>query len=261
MNFQGQLDADVLLNLLQYLHLNRSSGLLRVQEARGSQGAIYTHAGQVVHAATGDVTGVDALVAVLRWRSGRFAFREGQVAPVRTIEAPLDALLLQIAHRTDEDDRGTIVVDAETVLTSQEPEGAEAGSVALSRDAVRLLTMLDGRSSLGALAERARVPHERVMAAARELVENGLAEASAGAMVEAEVLHNLTALLRDIMGPLADIVMDEVLDDLGVTTSTVPVRQVSVLVERLDRELERDDWRAEFRARSAPLLERYGIRP
>lgn len=261
MNFQGQLDTDVLVNLLQYLNLNGSTGLLRVQEARGMQGEIYTAGGQVVHAEAGDLAGVDALVALLRWRSGRFDFRSEAAAPARTIDQPLDALLLQVAYQTDEDDRQTIAVDDSSVLASHSLGGSEAGSVALSRDAVQLLTLLDGTTPLGALGARAGMPRDRLLSAARELLENRLAEASAGAVVESEVLHNLTDLLRDIMGPLADIVMDEVLDDLGMTPSTVPVTKVATLLDRLDHQLDRDDWRTEFRSRSAPLLERHGLNP
>ena len=102
---QGRLGDGVLANLVQYLALNQASGCLQVvgdadMAERGS-GYVYLQRGRVEHVALADVEGVAALSRLLGWRSGRFAFRIGVVAPRRTLDLSVDALLLHASYGQD----------------------------------------------------------------------------------------------------------------------------------------------------------------
>lgn len=260
MRIQGQIEEGVLLNLLQYLNLNTATGLLRVQSARGVSGAIYTRSGQVVHAETQALEGVPALVALLAWKAGRFAFQSETKAPKQTVDKPLDALLLEVAYQTDHAvDPGKVQLGPDTVLTPVALAGGQQGKrVALPLVAIRLLPHLNGLTPLASVASTLGVPLPELLSAANILIENELATVSEGKLLDAEFIHNLTSLVRDIMGPLADIVMDESLDELGATSASVPEAQLPTLLKLLEQEFP-GQLRATFRGRVGSLLKAHGL--
>ncbi len=261
MRIQGQLDGDILINLLQYLNLNGASGVLRLTTGLGSMGEVFTENGQVVHAASGELTGRRALVTLLRWTQGRFSFEAGVTAPQRTVDKPLDALLLEVAYDTDVEDLGSEQLLGSTVLT---PVASQAGrrsgeqAVTLPVLALKVLPLLDQNVDLAAIAQRIGAPLPDVIAAAGVIVSSGLATPHRSASVSAEFIHSLTALVRDIIGPLADIVVDEALYELNLTADSVPEDQLPELLGRLGSliEQERSDWRAAYDRQVRELLAR-----
>ncbi len=260
MKFQGQLDEDVLVNLLQYLHLNRASGMLLLLDPRGSRGHVFTRNGQVVHASTDDAEGVQALVTLLKWQQGRFAFQPDVTVPRQTIDIPLDALLLQVAYRRDLRDSQVPHLGERSVLVPTSITGMSPnGSVALSLIAIKVLPLLDGRLSLGEIQQRLKLPFAEVHAAARDIVRNGLAAVRGSAPIDSDFIADATVLMRDIMGPLADIVVEDALYEMELTAETVPESQLPELLGKLRQEFQRDDWREEFTARLGPLLAKYGL--
>lgn len=260
MRIQGQIEEGVLVNLLQYLNLNSATGVLRVQSPRGVSGAIYTSTGQVVHAETQALEGVAALVSLLAWKTGRFAFQASTPAPRRTVDKPLDALLLEVAYQTDHAiDPGAVQLGADTLLAPVTLAANQQGKrVALPLIAIRMLPHLNGVTPLGTVAANLGVNMDELMAAAKILVENDLAAVSEGRLLDEEFIHNLTVLVRDIMGPLADIVMDESLDELGATPSSVPEAQLPHLLELLAQEFP-GQLRATFQGRVEALLRAHGL--
>ncbi len=262
MRIQGQLDGDILINLLQYLNLNGSSGVLRLTTGLGTQGEVFTENGQVVHAATGQATGMKALVTLLRWNQGRFSFEAGVSAAQRSIDKPLDALLLEVAYETDVEDLGSEQLLGSTVLTptSGSRRQSREEAVTLPLLALKVLPLLDQKIELREVAERIGAPLEEVLDAAQVIVSSGLASPHRSASVSTEFIHNLTSLVRDIIGPLADIVVDEALYDLNLTADSVPEDQLPELVRRLGQliEQERSDWRTAYDRQVSELLRRSG---
>jgi len=268
MRIQGQLDGDILINLLQYLNLNGASGVLRLRTGLGSEGEVFTENGQVVHARTAELSGMKALVQLLRWKQGRFSFEAGTEPADRTIDRPLDALLLEVAYETDvedlEQEPREEQLDGSTVLMPLSSPSTRRGrdrGVTLPVLALRILPLLDRNLDLNSLARRIRAPLEDVLNAAQVIVDSGLAAPHRSAHVGTDFIHSLTALMRDIIGPLADIVLDEALYDLNLTAGSVPEDQLPELIRVLGEaiEQERRDWRAAFDSQVAALLRRSGL--
>lgn len=259
MRFRGQLDEGVLVNLLQYLNLNRATGVLRLQDHRGVRGDIYTEEGRPVHAITTEREGMRALVALLAWQEGRFAFQSDVGPSKQTLDKPLDALLLHAAYQSDEGAREAPQLSESSVLTPLRPDDGGTGNVHLSLGAIRVLPLLDGKATLKAVRERLGLGSDDVLRAAREIVANGLASWQLSASVPEGLIDELTRVVRDILGPLADIVMEDALYDLNLTPATVPEASLSELLATIEREFPRDDWRASFAQRADALLARYGL--
>lgn len=264
MRIQGQLDGDILINLLQYLNLNGASGVLRLRTGLGSTGEVYTQKGQVVHAVTGTSSGMRALITLLRWNQGRFSFETGVTATERTIDKPLDSLLLEVAYESDveaqEAEPAEQLTGSTVLMPSVNPGNRQTRErgVTLPVLAIKILPLLDQRASLSAIARRINVPVEDVLAAAEVIISSGLATPHRSANVSTEFIHSLTALVRDIIGPLADIVMDEALYELNLADGNVPEDQLPELIASVGRaiEQERSDWRGAYDRQVAELLRR-----
>jgi len=98
---QGNLGPGVLAQLLQYLALQGAVGRLSVWSNGGSPGQLYLDRGRVSHIELDGLPAKVALDQMLSWEDGRFAFQVGVVAPVNSVDLPLQALLLSLSIERD----------------------------------------------------------------------------------------------------------------------------------------------------------------
>lgn len=106
---QGKLAQIALADLIELFHLNRRSGVLellrRESPGREERARVELRDGQVVHAVVGAVEGEKAFFRLLAWRSGRFAFSDGDVPGPARIRTPTRALLMEGMRQLDEQAR------------------------------------------------------------------------------------------------------------------------------------------------------------
>jgi predicted regulator of Ras-like GTPase activity (Roadblock/LC7/MglB family) len=101
MSMQGQLRDMGVAELIQHTCQDAKTARLAL-ESGGKQAMIYFDAGEVVHAAQGELQGEPAVYAVLSWGEGSFALEAGVEPPARTIHRGYAGLLLEGAKRIDE---------------------------------------------------------------------------------------------------------------------------------------------------------------
>ncbi len=123
---QGRLGDGVLANLIQYLSLNQASGCLQVVADGHGSGQVYMSGGTVLHVEAGDAVGLPGLAELLGWRQGRFAFSVGVQAPRRTLDLPVDALLLHATHDNDVNGRVASVAHGAKIATVPGSNGTVA---------------------------------------------------------------------------------------------------------------------------------------
>jgi DNA-binding Lrp family transcriptional regulator len=261
---QGQLSEGVLANLLQYLAMNQVSGCLTVRHPEGLQGYLFFEQGRLIHISLGTpgklgvLKDTAALSVMLNWQQGRFAFRDHVESPVHSIDKSLQDLLLSAAQQLDE--KGPLepsMLSAESVLCAKTISEKQEWLV-LNVAALRILSHLNGVQSLAEIANQLALPLEHVLRAAADLVQQGLVEEKA-ALVNPSFVAELTQVLVYFIGPMAEIVVDDTLYELNVSAKTLPKRSLAEFVRELSRQLKRDDWQRDFRARARLLAERYEL--
>ena len=99
--FRGTVAGVGLSDVIQINCLSRSTSVLRVKEG-DHLGIIYFQEGQVVHAICGDLEGEEAFYRILEFRGGRLDSTAFTDLPTITIDAPVEALLIEAARRMDE---------------------------------------------------------------------------------------------------------------------------------------------------------------
>ena len=113
--FAGTIQGATLHDLIQLECLTMSTRAVRIERG-GRSGRIFFAGGQIIHAETAELSGERALYELLGWSGGQFHFEEG-VRPIEdTINRDWHGLLLEAAHRIDENRSSTPTANAMTAI-------------------------------------------------------------------------------------------------------------------------------------------------
>lgn len=119
------------------------------------------------------------LTVLLGWADGDFTFEDGaQVPPGRVaLPLPVTALLgqaMQTLHSGGSFSREVAPLSPDTVVDFAEVDPRAPGSVHISREQWRLLTMVDGQMPLWAIAQALQAPEHVILQLAGELASMGV---------------------------------------------------------------------------------------
>jgi hypothetical protein len=129
----GNLEQMPLGDLLQFLSMNRRSGVLSITTARGS-GEVHLAEGDVIDASYRRLDGEKALYRLFGEPAGRFAFQAGEAAKTRRISSPTGQLLMESMRQVDEGRRRRteFTPAGEALVLDEPPTLTSAGRNALS---------------------------------------------------------------------------------------------------------------------------------
>lgn len=98
-SFRGSISVSALADLLQLYAISGSTGVMRVRSGE-QRGEVWLEQGQVVHARSGNLRGIDAFCAILRWPRGSILWqtRRAEVHSIDVSLAELMAEAYQIHH-------------------------------------------------------------------------------------------------------------------------------------------------------------------
>jgi hypothetical protein len=117
-------------DIIQLECLSRSSSLLNI--TRGPlNGKIWIQNGEIIDAATAQMTGEEAFKEILSWKSGNFEILPPDPARPRAIHLSYQGLLLDSAQMLDES--SATPAGAPTDAPDQTPAGPQTGLAALGR--------------------------------------------------------------------------------------------------------------------------------
>jgi response regulator RpfG family c-di-GMP phosphodiesterase len=100
-DFRATLENVTAADVVQLKCLGRATTLMEFQ-SDGRVGCIRFEDGEIAHAETGGIGGLEALYEILAWKRGQVSERSFIGAPRRTIEGSWQALLMEAAQRCDE---------------------------------------------------------------------------------------------------------------------------------------------------------------
>lgn len=109
--FRG-VQSKTLIDLIQLECLTQSSAILKITTAT-AEGRIWVQRGDIIDAATGELAGKDALLEMLRWKSGNFEILPHDIPRPRTIFTNYESLLMETAQLLDESSASSTEVDPE----------------------------------------------------------------------------------------------------------------------------------------------------
>src|SRR4029453_7510056 len=98
--FRG-VQSKTLIDIIQLECLTQSSAILKITTATG-EGKIWAQRGEIIDAATSELSGREALLEMLRWKQGNFDLLASDIPRPRTIFSSYESLLMETAQTIDE---------------------------------------------------------------------------------------------------------------------------------------------------------------
>ena len=111
-----------------------------------------------------------------------------------------------------------------------------------------VLAALDGSANLTVLAKQIGLPMKSVLSAASSLLELHLIQMADGVAcyLDQDFMTYLKAELSTAVGPIAEILIEDGVRDLGHSLDAFPVYKAAELVELLARDIQKEDRRVDF---------------
>lgn len=256
----GNLAQLPLVDLLKMLTAAGQTGHLKVQSGL-DEGDIYLQKGEIVHAALDMRVGEAAFTRLAAWAQGQFRFEPGAQPPHKTIDKPLDRLLAESARAASEREAVRRVVPSMEVVPSLSRK-APAPSITLDARDWELVALIDGHRSAGDIARElgaddtdlARILYRMKLGGLIEIAAVIAAAPAPRALAGAAFFQALTTAVAGALGPLAEIIIDDAVEDLGFTRATFPRDTVGALAERIASEIKDPDKRVRFQQQMLQML-------
>jgi DNA-binding transcriptional regulator GbsR (MarR family) len=123
------------------------------------------------------------------------------------------------------------------------------GEFSLDGQMLSVLMQIDGNLSVGDVARRTGLNMAAMRAVLSKLLKLNLIEAAGEAFsaIDQEFLSFLNARLSRAIGPIAEVLIDDAIVDLGHNRSRFPTHQAAELVDLLSRSIQREDKKMAFK--------------
>ncbi|UCF86146.1 MAG: hypothetical protein JSV50_11100 [Desulfobacteraceae bacterium] len=125
----------------------------------------------------------------------------------------------------------------------------DIGEFSLDSDMLRVLMELDGRQNLGEVAKKTNVNMGVIRKVMPKLLQLKLVQLveSAVSMLDEDFFDYLQAELSLAIGPIAEVLVEDALNDLGHQRTQFPSHRAAELVDLLAREIQREEKMVQFK--------------
>jgi hypothetical protein len=118
----------------------------------------------------------------------------------------------------------------------------DLGEFSLDGQMFSILMELDGRRNLGAIARKTGMDMGRLRGVISRLLEHNLIEPveEAISVLDNDFFEYLSSELSLALGPIADVLIDDAISDLGLTRDRFPSHRAAELIDLLARQIQRE---------------------
>ncbi|MBW2412539.1 MAG: hypothetical protein JRF72_22290 [Deltaproteobacteria bacterium] len=125
----------------------------------------------------------------------------------------------------------------------------DLGDFSLDQKMLTVFMELDGQKNLGAIARKAGLNMSSMREVISKLLQLKLIEKVEEKILflDNDFIEHLFGQFSLAVGPIAQVLIEDEIQDLGFTLLQFPTQRVAELVDRLSREIRRDEKKAEFK--------------
>lgn len=249
---QGNLSQISLNDLLLLATSAKKSGVLKL--TRGKETVdVYLDEGNIVHAKCPIGEGEKALLYPVTWGEGSFNLLPNGVAPLATITKEPAQILDDIKAMTQEwETILEVVPSGKARFCIADLAADNTGPITIPNVGWRVLSKLDGIRTVQEIAEILRIPFAYIAKVLFNLHQSGLiqivtvAAKPVGDLVPAELIDRLSAVLTEVMGPMASLVMRDQIEALGASRDALPESKLDELIGLIGKEIADGKQRNKF---------------
>ena len=262
-DFIGDLSKTRLLDLISPLLSRKRSGMIQIKG--GEVGEIYIEGSNIIHARTGDLTGEEAVLAMMEWNAGRATFDWEAATDEQTVYMPTEQLLMIWTNREAEWGRIRELIPSPNVVFRIPVNGCPDNR-SVQANQWKVLALCNGMRSVSDIADALGWQLFETSQTLHGMVRDGLLEKAAEKRVEQTervrrtVNGNFFPLieneLRKAMGPIAPIVIEDKLAEFGESREAFPEDRLSPFIQSVGEEISDGSKRALFTRLMAEHLAR-----
>jgi hypothetical protein len=243
-DFIGDLSKTRLIDLIKPLLARKKSGLMQV---KGDEvGEVYLEGGSIIHAKVGSSSGENAVLAMMEWDSGRVMFDWQASTEEQTVFMPTEQLLMIWIDRENEWKKVKELIPSSNVTFQIPIEGATEDR-SISGIQWKILALCSGSRTVDEIAEILKWPIFETSKTLHQMIQNGLLEKASEKGIENNIKGKRTVNgnffpiieneLRKIMGPMAPIIIDDKIAELGESKDAFPEDQLPTFVQAVTDEI------------------------
>ncbi len=256
--FMGDLSQIRLFHILKLLVSEGKTGRLILTKGNES-GEIYVENGDFTHASSGMNTGEDALFTMMTWMVGKFNFTPGLLPEEKSIETSTDQLLAEGQKRIKEWEYFREVIPSmEIVFKLTGHKGSN--DIKIKSTEWNVLTQVDGMKSVREISKAlnkddigvAKVLHDLFLAGLLEVVEKS--KSPPEKVVGREFLKRVAEELAKALGPIASVIVDDQIAEMGQQRDAFPRNKASELVESVSSEITDEGKKIRFQRSMLEIL-------
>ncbi len=247
-DFIGELPKARLLDLVTSLVNRKKSGMVLI---RGTEiGEVHIEGGKIIHAKNGEVSGEEAVRAMMDWNKGRVFFDWESTTQERSVHTPTEQLLQQWAEREDEWNKiREVIPSADAAFRIPIDNTGEDRNI--PGEQWRVLTLSDGTRAVAEVADALGWGLFKVSETIRRMVQAGLLEKvearpSIEKTVDADFFPIIETELKKVLGPIGPIIVEDKIAEFGESRDAFPRDRVQAFVKAIGEEISEDAKRDEF---------------
>lgn len=147
-----------------------------------------------------------------------------------------------------------------SALVFKRVSAQDLGEFSLDGRMLSVLMEVDGRQSVGVIAQKLGMNLGVIRPVISSLLELKLIEAGEDALsvLDAQFLAYLQGRLALAVGPIAEVLIEDATGDLGYTPDRFPTHRSAELVDLLARQIRREEKRAEFKQDMVNMIREKG---
>jgi predicted transcriptional regulator len=245
----GDLAQINLFDVLKPLFTSRKTGKITFKGKEG--GELYLELGNITHAKTNNGAGEYAFFTLMGLKVGKASFEPDEVPSERTISISTEQLLLNWSYRKQEWDKiKEAIPSSNTVFHLSLQKSPENKNI--NADQWNVLALCNGTKTVSEITETLNWDEFKTSKTILQLVQLGLLVRAEGQrpiekkLVGENFFLKVENELKKAVGPVASVIIDDKLNELGTATASFPQDQALPFIEALGEEIPRVVQKKEF---------------
>jgi hypothetical protein len=248
--FSGNVTEVKVIDVLKLLTTEGKTGVMSIQRGK-EKGEIYVDKGTLTHAICKDGMGEEAIFSILTWSDGSFNFTPNVTSEERTIDQDTPALLEKEIKQLEEWKQIKEIIPSQDLVFKLSSKRAP-DEVQLKHDVWSVLSQIDGKKTVGNIANELKIGEYNAARILYKLFSSGLIEVATGPQRKAKKTVDtgffafVEKELAAIVGPVASVIVEDDISEMGEERGAFPADKVSLLVEKLSGEIADETQRIAF---------------
>ncbi len=256
--FMGDLSQIKLVDILRLLLSEGKTGKLILTKGNDA-GEIYVEDGAVTHASSKANSGKEALFTMMTWMIGKFTFSPDALPKEKSIETGTDQLLEEGEKRIKEWEHiREVIPSMDVVFRLAGHKGSD--DINLRSAEWNILTQVNAMRSAGEISVALDLDEFDVAKTLYELYSAGLLEVvekpkpPPEKMMGREFFKKVDGELAKVLGPIASVIVDDQIAEMGEQRDAFPQNKAAELVEAVSSEIADEGKRIRFQRSMLEVL-------